>query len=281
MEIKELNLQKYTNLKRYKNIFYIGDEKLLQNKILTIVGSRKSTEYGRKVVEQAVSSLKNTTITTCSGFVEGIDMNCFNYSHHFDVPTIVCLGYGFNHFFKTIRNKTINDSIINKKLLVLSQFPFDTTPSHWTYPKRDELLSSVASCVLVVEAGAKSGTEYTVKRAIKEEKAVYVVPGSIFSFTSVGTNQLLKTKSKKVILYTKPKDITELFDKTDSFVPAKNLNLNDIETTIVNYLRGSGAYFDDICKKLKLENTKLISTLSLMEIKGLIKKDISGKYFCA
>lgn len=278
MNIKELDLKKYPNLSRYKKMYFTGNENLLNNKILTIVGSRKMSSYGKSVVEYVVKSLASTNVATCSGFVDGVDMACFNYSHQCGVPTIICLGYGFDFFFKNTKDERIHNSIINNNLLVLSQFEPELSPSLWTYPRRDELLSSVSSAVLVIEASIKSGTEYTVKQAIKEKKSIYVTPGNIFSFVSKGTNNFLKIYKRETQIFTTNSDIKEIFSAPQNSENSEIGLFNTEETKIINFIRGNNVYFDDISKELKIDSSELSSLLSLMEIKGFVKKDTYGKY---
>ncbi|PIR43105.1 hypothetical protein COV24_04435 [candidate division WWE3 bacterium CG10_big_fil_rev_8_21_14_0_10_32_10] len=286
------NIKDIKNLKRYKNIYYLGNIDLLNSLCFTIVGSRKITQYGISVVEDIVYKMCKNNIVTVSGFVEGVDYHVFKETLKNKGNHIICLGYGFDHFFKNIYPQFVKDLRLFFKndlltdlsnILILSQFEFGLPPSKWTFPKRDELLASVGKGVLVVEAAKKSGTFYTVKRAFKENKPVYAVPGNIFSPQSAGCHFLIKEgfKKNRALLYS---DFTQLINyfgvnnKQDNLKNKKIMVFDKVESTILNVLSAEPIHFDDILVSVKLNSSKLNILLTKLEIKGLVRR-VNGSYF--
>lgn len=294
MKYNTLDLSKYPKLNRYKSIYYIGDPNLLALTSVTIVGSRKMTTYGSRVIDYVLSGIYPYKLATVSGFVDGVDLQVLKDSIKYHVPHIICLGYGLDKFnknylsslvklLKNPSNLSVLDLLIKSRVLILSQFSFDQSATNWTFPKRDELLASLGSCTLVIEAGVKSGTKYTVDRAIKENKKVFSVPGSIFSASSKGTNFLISRslKDPNILPFNEIKDLITFLNikaqgmsgslQTDSPISA-------FESIVLNLLNGVELHMDDIAKASGISVSKLSTILTQLEIKGLIKKK-GGQYF--
>jgi len=163
-------------------------------KAITIIGSRKSSTYGNKVVKEIIKNLVEDKVTI-SGFAKGIDLEVFKKSISNNITTICCLGYGLNY----LPNKKKLQQLVDKgQVIFISQFKKEQSPTKWTYPKRDLLLADLSNICILIEAEEKSGTKYTINRCIRNKTKVYTVPGSIFSKTSEGTNKLLERETKNI-----------------------------------------------------------------------------------
>lgn len=285
MNFNLLTTNSYPLLQPYKKFWCGGNTELLNNICITIVGSRKITSYGKQVILDFCKGTTNYNIVTVSGYVYGVDFEVFKNSLLNKIPTIICLGYGINYFEET---KFLNyyNKFSSKKdysdILVVSQFEKDQNATKWTFPKRDDLLASIGKVTLVIEAAQKSGTFYTVKQTIKEGKAVYAVPGSIYSSNSVGTNNLIKKGFFKTSadIYTGTNDILSHL-KLIKKAGGKNtggIKLTPSEKTVVKALTGDSHHFDDIVESTKLSPDTLSTVLTKLELKGVIKFDGKG-YF--
>lgn len=229
--------------------------------------------YGQNVVKNLVESLQNKNIVTLSGFVEGVDFEVFKNSNLYKVSTIAVLGYGFDFF-----NKNYLSKVDLKNVLFISQFEGIQPPQKWTFPKRDKTLASLSNLVVVVEAGEKSGTFYTVRQAVIENKKVFVVPGSIFSSASKGCLNLLNKglKKQKVLMYLNPNSVLSVFAKKSNF-KKEDFNLTKTEEQIINIIASNKMHFDEIKKQIKTdENLAII--LSKLELSGLISN--KNGYYC-
>lgn len=292
-QYKLVPLDKYSRIKSYKRIHYLGDLSLLNNKSVTIVGSRKMSSYGSRVIDYITGSLAGNSLCTVSGFVDGVDLQTLKDSIKYKIPHIICLGYGIEHFFSThvtkllkfLGNKkegeNIEEFLIRKGILILSQFEADQNPTLWTFPKRDALLASLSACTIVVEAAKKSGTTYTVNQALKEGKTVFVVPGQIFSPFSKGTNNLLLKASinEKIILFNSAAQLLDFLNlKSDVINSTLPLEVSALESAVLDSLNGVDLHIDAISKTLDIPASDLAKTLTKLEIKGLVKSK-GGMYF--
>lgn len=279
---KKLNLKVYTRLKKYKEVYYLGNLKLLNASSVTVVGSRKSTSYGLRVCSDLCSFLGEKGYVTVSGYVAGIDMCVFDTAQKLNYPTIVCLGYGFDFMPKKLYEYLES----SKNILVLSQFKNDQSAKKWTFPSRDALLATVGLTTVVVEAGLPSGTFYTVKQAFKEGKKVFSIPGNIYSSQSLGANYLIGEgiQNKKASILYNFNTLLNYLNPSSQISSAKKIKktldipLSKKEQKILNLLNANFEHFDDILKKTNLSSQELLVTLSKLELLGLIKQEGNSMY---
>lgn len=216
----ELEDEKYPQrLLHIKNfppkLFALGNIDLLNaNCIIAIVGSRKSTEYGRKVATEFASELGKKGICIISGMAVGIDGIAHNAAIAEPGKTIAVLGGGFNHIYPP-ENEWLFHKILEKGGCIISEHSPETEPDRSKFPIRNRIISGVSDGVLVVEAFVKGGSTITAKYAKQEGKPVYAVPNGIYCTTSGGPNRLIQ---EGATLVTKPSQIIEDFK---TILPAK------------------------------------------------------------
>ena len=174
-----------------KKIYAIGNISLLNEKSISIVGSRNSSEYGRKITKSITKDLVQSGIVIVSGMANGIDSVAHKTCLEYGGKTIAVLGSGFRHIFPK-KNEELFHQIIENDGLVISEYPIDTPVQMKNFPKRNRIISGISDAVIVVEAGAKSGSLITANYAINQGKEVWAIPGNINLANSVGTNELIK-----------------------------------------------------------------------------------------
>lgn len=169
---------------------------------VAIVGSRRCTEYGKKVTIELATELSKSNIPIISGLAKGID----GYSHTVAIKnnsyTIGVIGTGINICYPKEHIKLMES--IFEKGLVLSEFPPGTKNIKQNFIKRNELVAMLAKKIVVVQAGKDSGALYTAKCGLKYNKEVFAVPNTIYDNFSIGTNELIFQGAK---IYLSPKMI--------------------------------------------------------------------------
>lgn len=159
---------------------------------LTIVGSRKHTYYGRDVCQMLIEGLAGYPITIVSGLSIGMDTIAHTAALKAGLRTIAFPGSGLsNEVLYPRRNWQLANDIVTSGGALISELAPDTKPALWTFPRRNRLMAGLSHAVLIIEAEEKSGTLITARLALDYNKDVFVVPGSIFSPTSNGTNKLI------------------------------------------------------------------------------------------
>ena len=164
-----------------KNIFY---------KCAAVVGTRRMSRYGRQVVEEVVPRLVTAGYTIVSGLMYGVDQLAHKETLRAGGKAIAVLGYGITNKNEEEAWK-LEQEIEKSGGLVLSEYEGESVSQMWMFPQRNRIVVGLSDIVVIVEGGIKSGSLLTARMARKAGKAVYAVPGSIFSTTSEGTNELI------------------------------------------------------------------------------------------
>jgi len=167
-----------------------GNQNLFENKMVGIVGSRKSTAYGNEVAYKVGKILSNQGYTVISGLANGIDAYAHKGALEGKGSTIAVIGSGLDYIYPKENTKLFLD--ISKEGLIISEFYLGTKPLSYNFPRRNRIISGLCDFLIVIEATHKSGSLITVNHAIKQGKDVLAVPGEIFSKTSEGTNMLIR-----------------------------------------------------------------------------------------
>ena len=171
-------------------LFAQGNLKLLQENVITIVGSRQATDYSQLVLNKIVPQLVKNNFVIASGLAMGVDVMAHSATLNNGGKTIAVIGNGLNHFYPE-RNSQIQRQIINEGL-VLSEYLPDTPPRPFRFPERNRILAGIANSVIVTEAKEKSGSLITANIALQENRNIYAVPGPINSQLSIGPNKLIE-----------------------------------------------------------------------------------------
>ena len=169
-------------------LFYKGDLSLLECKCISIIGSRKNTEYGEKITRQIVKELTINNINIISGLALGIDSIAHEESLNNFGKTIAVLGNGVNECYP-YRNNKLQKEII-KNGLIISEYPPNVKPSRINFPKRNRIIAALCDALLVIEANKRSGTMITVNEALNLGKDIMCVPNRVDEDS--GCNELIK-----------------------------------------------------------------------------------------
>ncbi len=255
----------------YSPLFIYLKGELPKNPKLAIVGSRKPTPYGREVAKTFASYLSEKGICLVSGLARGIDTLVHKEALKGKGKTIAVLGSGLDIIYPP-ENKELLERIMAEGGAVLSEFPLSTKPKKENFPRRNRLISGLAKGVLVIEAGAKSGTLITAKWAQEQGKEVFAIPGNIFSEQSQGTHYLLK---EGAIPITHPMEILEYLgvpfsEETISEIFSAKENLSKEEKEVLSFFSSYPLHFEELVEQTQLPPSLLLQILSELEIKNLI-----------
>ena len=160
--------------------------------MLTVVGSRAYTSYGKEACETLIAGLCGFPITIVSGLALGMDALAHNAALRTGLRTIAVPGSGLQDDVLYPRtNALLAKRIIEMGGSLLSEYPPDFRATRWSFVQRNRIMAGLSKAVLVIEAGERSGTLVTSRLATEYNRDVYAVPGSIFSDKSKGPNMLI------------------------------------------------------------------------------------------
>ncbi len=259
-------------------IIYMRGEMDLNAPMISIVGSRKYTEYGSRAAYAFAKDLAKAGITVVSGMAYGIDSIAHRGALDAGGKTIAVLGDSLDdkNIYPASNLNLAHEIIANGCLL--SDFPIETHAGIGNFPARNRIIAGLSMGTLVIEADEKSGTLITANLALEFNREVLAVPGSIFSPQSLGTNDLIK-KGAKVV--TSVKDILEELNLER--IPEKSVALTKIpdskeEEILLKIISTDPTHIDNISKASKLGTATVASTLAMMEIKGWVR-NIGGQNY--
>lgn len=174
-----------------ESLFCKGDISLLEHRIVTIVGTRKVTEYGRKIVELLLGEfLKEMNIVVASGMAFGVDEYVHKVCLRRGIKTMAVLPGGLEDVIPE-RNYLLKEEI-NKKGLLVAEHPGKVPWGKYLYIRRNRILAGVSGMVVVIQAGETSGSLSTARFALDYNRDVLVIPGDITREVSKGCNLLAK-----------------------------------------------------------------------------------------
>lgn len=196
--VKEIPIEslKYSNILKQiydppKKLYVMGDENLLNDISIAIVGCRDNTEYGKKAAKYFSYNLAKQNVCIISGLAKGIDRFAHIGALQAKGKTIAVVGNGLDIVYPR-ENENLAQEIIKNGGAIISEYPLGIKPQKQYFPARNRIISGLSNGVLVVEAKEKSGSLITADFAIDQGKEVFAVPGNINSLNSVGTNNLIK-----------------------------------------------------------------------------------------
>jgi DNA processing protein len=263
-----------------KKLFMRGSlERIMDTTLITVVGSRSYTPYGKMACEKLISGLRGYPITIVSGLAIGIDTIAHQAALDAGLPTIAFPGSGLDwSVLYPVQNKKLAKRILKQGGVLLSEFENKTGSMPWNFPQRNRLEAGIASMTIVIEAQEKSGTLITSRLATEYNKIVGAVPGPINAPTAAGANWLLKLGAVPI---TCSEDILE---ELGFFLPGQlplrsavafgggdPIILNETEERIITALR-TPLSKESIIDTLALDPIDAAIAFSTLEIKGVIKE---------
>ncbi len=180
------------NIYRYPNVLYCkGNKEILSKRLITIVGTRTMSTYGKWVVRYLLSFVpKELNVAFVSGLAIGIDSQVHRMCLEKGLSTIAVIAGGIDKGFPE-QNRGIYDEIC-KKGIVAAEFPKGTQTRKEMFPIRNRILAGMSDTTIVIEGGLESGSLLTANLALEYGRDVFVVPGDITRESSKGCNSLIK-----------------------------------------------------------------------------------------
>lgn len=180
------------------DVLYVrGDKAVLQCQQFAMVGARNATPAGLRDAEAFAQHLAQAGFVITSGLALGIDGASHRGALNANGKTIAVMGTGLLHLYPR-QHTGLADQIVANGGAIISEFPLDTTPLPYNFPRRNRIISGMSIGVLIVEATLKSGSLTTAKHALEQNREVFAIPGSIHSPQSRGCHQLIRQGAKLV-----------------------------------------------------------------------------------
>lgn len=266
-------------------LFYTkGNINLHAKHIISIVGTRKATLYGKEETEKLIINLAKTIpdILIISGLAYGIDIIAHRSAIRNQLSTIAVLAHGLDRIYPQVHRQTAIEMLENGGLL--TDFPSNTNPDRPNFIKRNRIIAGLADATLIIESANKGGSLVTADIAFSYGRDVFAFPGKTTDPFSEGCNRIIR--QNKAGLITCANDLIEAmsWDITQKqtslplqtkLFPLENEDMNRIYTLIKETKE---LHVNELSVKLNIPMFKLSPLLFELEMDGIIKAIPGNKY---
>jgi len=263
--------QRLREIYDYPPVLYVRGNPLPEDETcLAVVGTRRATVYGRQVTEEIVSDLARNKVTIVSGLAKGIDSIAHRAALEAGGRTIAVFACGLDIVYPA-ENANLAREIMERGALI-SEYPLGIRPKADNFPRRNRIMSGLSLGVLVIEAGESSGALITANQALEQNRDIFAVPGSILSPASRGTNHLIQEGAKLV------RNHVDILEELNLAMVAQQLEMKEIlptdetESLLLKQLSAEPTHIDEVCRHSRLTPALVSSTLTMMELKGMVKQ---------
>ncbi|MGV3509655.1 MAG: DNA-processing protein DprA [Sphingobacteriaceae bacterium] len=255
-------------------LYYKGNAELNNARVVSIVGTRNATSYGKELTDSLVDELQKHNVLVVSGLAYGIDAMAHKACLKYDIPTIGVVGHGLDRIYPA-QHRSLAEKMVNKGGL-LTEFPSQTNPDRENFPKRNRIVAGLADATIIVEASLTGGALITAELANSYNRDVFSFPGNVNQEFSAGCNYLIKTNRANLI--TSAKDLEYILgwicekpkDEQQKQLSLR-LNLSSDEKKIVDVLIAKGqTAVDEISIETQLPQSKLAITILGLEMQGVV-----------
>ncbi|MCM1009528.1 MAG: DNA-processing protein DprA [Fusobacterium sp.] len=260
-------------------LYYKGDlSRINFNKTLAVVGSRRASTYAKDALKLVLKDLQNTDITIVSGLASGIDTTAHNIAIENGLKTIGVIASGFDYTYPA-GNKSLYEAIEKEHGVIFTEYYPTFEPMKFRFPQRNRIVSGLSYGTVVAEASLKSGALITANLTLEQGRDLMCIPGLITNPNTQGIYRLLKNGAS---LVTCTEDILSVLgwevEQQQQLNLASTLYLNIEEAKVLSFLEVEEKNFDELQQCTKMDIETLLTNLTLLELKGIIKKVDGDRY---
>ena len=299
-------------------VLYIKGELIPEDSLsISLVGSRKAKDYGRKVSYRLSYQLAQSGLTIVSGFAKGVDTSAHRGALEAGGRTIAVMGNGLSVIYPAANRDLVKK--IEASGALISEFPIAVKPKPNNFPRRNRIISGLTLGTVVVEASNRSGALITARLAAEQGREVFAVPGEIFSELSAGTHRLINNGAKLIntvddlfnelprhalnqLLSSTPTSLVPDIENESSAEPSVEKDSSKLAATqppaevqqpvpsippsdltpdekvVFDAIEVPSSHIDTIVRATQLPISQVSSVLLMLELKGIIQQ-FPGKQF--
>jgi DNA processing protein len=240
--------------------------------MVAIVGTRRPTDYGRRVTYQLASELAQAGIAIVSGLAYGLDAVAHQAALDAGGKTVAILAGGLDVIYPAGHRRLAQD-ILTKGGALVSENDSDSMSFKSSFPARNRIISGLSLAVIVPEAG--SGSMITASHALGQDRLVMAVPGNITSYPSAGPNNLIKAGA---IPITDSSDVLAALDFKKVGQPSVAIPKSSEEALILDLMKQGLSKTDELIRQSQLPAAQFANVISLMEITGKVRNLGAGNW---
>jgi DNA processing protein len=257
-------------------LFYRGNTSLNPRRIVSIVGTRKCTDYGRDLCDSFVRDLASqcSDVLIISGLAYGIDVCAHRAAIKYGLPTIGVLAHGLDRIYPSVHRNTAAQMVDCGGLL--TEYVSHTEPERTNFLQRNRIVAGMADATIIVESAAKGGSLVTASIANSYGRDCFTFPGRITDLSSVGCHRLIR--NNQAALITSAEDFIEammwdITQKPQAIQQSLFLELNEEESCVVQVLKKytEGAVINTLVAETDLPVHRLSAVLFELELRDIVR----------
>lgn len=254
------------------------------SKNISIVGTRKMTNYGKQFINDFLKELSKISATTISGLAYGVDAQVHEKSLELNLPTIAVLAHGLKMIYPA-KHKPLAEKIISNGGAIISEYAVDTKPERENFLQRNRIIAGLSLQTIIVESAYGGGSMNTANYACDYNRDVFALPGKMTDKYSQGCNMLISQNKAQIIQSTTEllencfpiaQNTPNLFD-TITYPAIENQEHLYLYQIISSHISIS---FDKLLTKTSKNPQEILSSLLEMELLGYITSDSARNYSC-
>ncbi|MDD6211446.1 MAG: DNA-processing protein DprA [Bacteroidales bacterium] len=265
-------------------LYYKGNANLNSSKIISIVGTREMTQYGKEAAEKIIKGLQNgpKDLLIISGLAYGVDICAHRTALHNGISTIGVLAHGLDRIYPSIHRNTAKQMIGEGGLI--TEFPSGTKPDRQNFVKRNRIIAGLSDATIVIESAEKGGSIITAEIANSYYREVFAVPGRRDDHYSQGCNQLIRQNKAGLIgsasdLFEAMGWNTRIEEKNEPKEAQLPLAMNEEEELIIQTLqKEKEIQINHLLIQTNLPIHRLSPILFDLELRGIIRCLPGGIY---
>ena len=261
-------------------LYYKGNADLNTTKIVSVVGTRNNSDYGKTVCENLMQDLSDHNVLVISGLAFGIDSIAHKAALKNKLKTVGVVAHGLDKIYPA-QNKSLAKEMLSQGGL-LTDFMSGTNPDRQNFPRRNRIVAGICDALVVVESSKKGGSLITAELANNYNKDVFAVPGRVNDLRSEGCNYLIK--NNKSLLITSADDLLHIMNWKDEPKKIKKqrelfIELTPDEKIITDILaQQESIQIDQLYFKSGLSSSAVANALLMLEMQGVVSM-LPGKVF--
>lgn len=263
-------------------LFYQGDIQCLERRSVAMVGSRAASYSGQKAARKLACDLSAAGVSIVSGMACGIDAASHQGCIDGGSPTVAVTGCGLDIIYPR-ENTGLRDNILTNGGLILTEYAPGEKPAGWHFPFRNRIICGVSRALILIEAKIRSGSMTSVQHALDQGKDVFVYPGDPDSEYFEGNHRLLREGG---IYFTGAEDVlSDLHWLDNQSAVRQNIDCSaedsvstPEQSAVIRALKPGALSFEQLLERTSLDPPALMSTLTILQISGLIEP-LPGKQY--
>ncbi len=261
-------------------LYYRGNANLNNSKIISIIGTRTNTDYGKQVTEDIIAELQPYNALIISGLAYGIDAVAHKAAVKNNIATVGVLAHGLDTIYPAQHKSLAKDMLLNGGLL--TEFRKNVKADRYNFPQRNRVVAGMADAIIVIETAAKGGSMITAELAYNYNKDLFAIPGKIYDGKSSGCLKLIQ-QNKAVLLSNTAQLIEEMGWQEKKKQPKKQrelfIELSTEEKIVVDLLKQKETIsIDELFLQSGLSSSSVAGAILSLELQNVVLS-LPGKMY--